>query len=376
MTKYNFSCQEDSILIKDALDSLLKLVFGSANKEKLAFYKRVLGYKIKSINVYSQGTNNEHVGNGVCGEVITNDKDGTVDVYLIGYKYASPEQYEQIKETAAHELCHVLANVLPSLENNKPIVKNNIMYVNNHGRVKAINTLNNKIPNGFEANIGVMFNETMMDIISVMTTKQFNTYNPDVFVNDVFKKRYTAWTENGGNASAYSCFSSLTRLAIAAFSNVGRINYGEQVNDGKGVFDLTCNMKNGTERKANDFLYGILFNPVHIQREFDKYMGDGQYQKFCEFTDIWFVEQASLHYHKSREEIQHNVKKYMRYLQTFLNRKLSDYRKKGMLDQAEEIRIINNFNKIWNDMQHEFNAYFTSQEMLNIYNRTNVMQNS
>lgn len=376
MIKYDFACPEDAMLIRDALDALLKLVFGSANKEKLDFYKRVLKYKIKSITVYPQGTNNEYVSGGGGGQVVTNDKDGTSDVYLIGYKYARPEQYEQIKETAAHELCHVLANILPNLENNKPTVQNNIMYVNRQGRIKAVNMLNGKAKDSLDENIGVMFNETMMDIISVMTTKKFNTSNSDVFVNDVFSKRHTSWAEKGDNQSVYTCFTSLTRLAIAAFSNVGRINYGEMVNDGKGIFDSTCTMKNGTKRKANDFLYGILFNPVRIQREFDKYMGVGEYQKFCNSVDIWFVEQAMLGYHKTRDEIQQNLKKYMRYLRTFFNRKMSDYKTKGMLDQAEKIRIVNKFNEIWYDIQHEFDTYFTIEEQFGMYNKINYTRDS
>jgi hypothetical protein len=69
---------------------------------------------------------------------------------------------------------------------------------------------------------------------------------------------------------------------------VGFINYQDVVNSGASMIDVGTKMNNGETYKENDFLYGIVFEPLHIETEFDKFMGAGEYRKHCELLDRIF----------------------------------------------------------------------------------------
>jgi len=44
----------------------------------------------------------------------------------------------------------------------------------------------------------------------------------------------------------------------------------------------------------------------------------------------------------------------------FLNQKISDYQKRGLLTLEEANKIVGNYNRIWNSMQKE---YFSTKEI-------------
>lgn len=50
----------------------------------------------------------------------------------------------------------------------------------------------------------------------------------------------------------------------------------------------------------------------------------------------------------------------MNILSDFLNQKISDYQKRGLLTLEEANKIVGNYNRIWNSMQKE---YFSTKEI-------------
>ena len=365
MTQYNYSCPEDKILIENAINALLKVVFGSANKDTIKEVKEDLSLQIRSINVYPQGTINEFVTERIDGCMMRND-DYYIDVYMRGYKGALPKDFEHIKEVASHELCHVLSFILPY---SSVMQVGDVYYDVYQGTVQT--TVYSKV-GPIRNSYGLMFNETMMDTIATLAVKNFDTSLADVFTNDVFKKRHGVFMDKDGR-SGYTGFTSLTRLAIAAFSNAGRLNYGELVNDGKGIFSLRHTMKDGTELFANDFLYGILFNPLHIKTQFDKYMGEGKYIEFCRFIDAWYYSILNKTKPLTLETLRSIITRYTKYLTEFLDKKLADYSKRGYIDSGEFIRIKKNFYAISSDVKDEYIKSYESEAFhLNSANPNNV----
>lgn len=105
-------------------------------------------------------------------------------------------------------------------------------------------------------------------------------------------------------------------------------------------------------------LIGIVYDPLHIEEEFDKFMGNGYYRTFCEYLDRLFILSLS-----NQKLPGYEVKVVMNILPDFINKKINYYRSNSLMDLETANQIVNNFNRIWNSMQVEYDAYF-SQEIL------------
>ena len=107
-----------------------------------------------------------------------------------------------------------------------------------------------------------------------------------------------------------------------------------------------------------------MFDPLHIEQEFDKYMGDDAYRTVCQFLDGMFLE-----YQRTKKISPDSVKLIMNLLPDFCNKKMSDYEKRGAISEEERIAMVGNFNKIWNSMQSEYGSYFSKKDIDDIYDR-------
>lgn len=123
-------------------------------------------------------------------------------------------------------------------------------------------------------------------------------------------------------------------------------------------------MQNGSQYKANDFLYGMLFDPLHVNEEFDKFMGKESWRTFSEWQDRLFIDCLLGQTIPSED-----VKQIMNILPDFLNKKMNCYLSHGLIDQAGANAIIGNFNRIWNSMQREYGVYFSQREINKIGKR-------
>ena len=279
---------------------------------------------------------------------------------MLGYSRSHPTQHSFIKHEGTHELCHAFANILPKIFSKNPegIIKKGIKCKNHMGMIKESNPSNNELVG--QHYYGKMFNETMMDIITSMSINTFDSTS-QTSVDNVL---YTSQEQWGNSKTSYSIFTSITRLTIAAFSNNGFINYQNIVNTGYGIFDATTLMYNGETLKANDFLYGILFDQLHIEHEFDRFMGEGSYRIFCEYLDRLFIKCL-----ENQEIPSEEVKLIMNILPDFINRKINYYKQHGLLDKKGANKIIGNFNHIWNSMQTEYRSFFSQNDINEIARR-------
>lgn len=207
-----------------------------------------------------------------------------------------------------------------------------------------------------------MFNETMMDIITSISINSFASQSHTT-ADDILKKPYTEW---GNSITGYSIFTSITRLTIAAFANNGLINYQNIIDSGRGILDVTTKMADGKLHFANDFLYGIIYDPLHIEQEFDKIMGSDYYRTFCEYLDRLFLNCLQ----KGKIPSKH-IKMIMNTLPDFLNKRMKYYIQNGIINQREANTIVANFNQIWNAMQKEYQSFFSQRDINEIAKRAN-----
>jgi len=119
--------------------------------------------------------------------------------------------------------------------------------------------------------------------------------------------------------------------------------------------------------KQTIFLYGIVFDPLHTDQEYDRFMGPGSYRVFCEYLDRLF-----LAFVKSQQIPPEEVKSIMNILPDFLNRKISYYLQHGIIERDGADQIVGNFNRIWNSMQIEYRSFFSQNDIDGIAKRAGI----
>lgn len=367
MTKYYYTCEKDKKLIEKSFDNIANIIFGKNNRDRMKPFEKYWEERVSNVNVFPQGTLTDklnHTTPGICWYDVEAKK---IVIEMLGYSGANNSIFAWIKHEGAHEICHSFAWLLPQFKSNHNIgiVKKNILCENFAGMIRESNPSTGELVE--QHYYGKMFNETMTDIISSMSINYFDTTENPKTINDILHYNYN---DLGNTKTGYTIFTSLTRLAIAAFSNVPNPDYDSIVKNGYGIFNATTKFKNGETHMVNDFLYGIVFDQLHIEEEFDKYMGDGCYRIFCEYLDRLFL--ACL---KNQQIPSKNVKIVMNILPDFINKKMSYYRKNNIIDFNATNQIVGNFNRIWNSMQKEYGAYFSKNDINDIAKRAGMKIN-
>lgn len=360
MTKYYYTCKEDEELITKSFNNIAFLIFGKQNKDKINKFYSYFEKKVSQINIYPQGTTTKYLNNSSPG-ICRADNDGNIIIEMLGYNRSSRAQHSWIKHEGTHEFCHSFVDLLPQImsKNQNGITKGGILYKNHMGLIRESNAKTGELVG--QHYYGKMYNETMMDIMTSMAINCFDSNGRGASIDKILKTNYNNW---GNEITGYSIFTSITRLTIAAFSNNGFINYQNLFDNGVGIFDGNTKMKNGETYKINDFLYGIVFDPLHIEKEFDKFMGEGYYREFCKYLDRLFYFSLTKQQLPSDE-----VKMVMNILPDFINKKINYYRQNGIISLEGANMIISNFNQIWNEMQKEYGSYFTKQDIEDIAKR-------
>lgn len=105
-------------------------------------------------------------------------------------------------------------------------------------------------------------------------------------------------------------------------------------------------------------------DPMHIEREFDRFMGRGCFRIFSKSLDTLFQK-----YIRTQEIPPSEIKKIMKVLPDFLNKKCDYSLQNEIYTQGEKNRIVFNFNRIWNSLQSEYQSYFSAEDINNIARR-------
>lgn len=233
MTKYSCATNQDQTLVDNSLLWLSWLIFGK-NSPSTETLKKLFALQVESISVYPQGTRTTKINNQTPGCSWIDDKN-QIHIEMLGYKNSNNSQHKFIKHESVHEHAHAFADLLPyCLQNNQHqngITQNGTLLQNRAGMIRTSNPRTGQLVG--QHFYGKMSNETLMDIITSMA---INSFDPNsrggATADEILQIKYTHW----GNAqTGYSIFTSLTRLAIAAFSNNGFISYQQLINSGIGI---------------------------------------------------------------------------------------------------------------------------------------------
>lgn len=370
--KKHYKSNEDKRLIEKSYNNILQIIFGEKQPKRKKGFTDFFEDNVKEVNVYPRGTTTSYINDHVPGICRLDTTDNKLIIDMLGYTNSNRydrSQQEWIKHEGTHEFCHSFADLLPQYFSNHKdgIIKEGtlrqgnkikIFRQNHMGMIKETDLSGNPVGQRY---YGKMFNETMMDIVTSMAINAFDSPGNIRTPNDILEKPINQW----GNAeTSYGIFTSITRLAIAAFSNTSFSDYQSVINSGYGIFDTNVTMKNGEKYKTNDFLYGILFDPLHLEEQFDKFAGNDEYRRFCEPLDRMFLQNL-----EKRKVPSEHVKYIMNVLADIINKRMKYYLEKGIIEASESNKIISNFNNIWNSMQTEYKAFFSSDDINQIRKR-------
>ena len=355
----------DSDLFRMAYDNSLDLICVGNENLKNKIEKRV---EEKLQKVYITSNPNGKVNHLIPGTTNTvlnpeavqkSEKDiiESSSIYIFDSKnYRDFNSKRVLVHTESHELFHMFSSLIPGLmkDNKNVLIENGLKYYNTLGYYASFDGFN-------QLYYGEMFCETLTDMLSAIAV---NTYNPmfknEVCANDVLRKNYSNWKSN---VSGYTFFTSLTRLAIAAFSNDPNSDFDDMIKNKKNIFFGRMKGRNGQILMKNDMLYGYIADPLHTKREFEKVLGEGMYDKFNLVIDSAF--NSALEKQVMDAKV---IKNYLKILPTFLNKKIDMYEKKGIFNKEDSIKIINNFNRVWNEVKKEYGIYFSQEDIYDFYN--------
>ena len=368
MTKYSYSNNIDKNICDRAFYYNAWLLFGK-NNTKVNTFKQHFEETVKQINILPYDSNGKYITPikpGIC-KTISNDNE--LEIEAAGTKNAPLDRYYWILHEIVHEYCHAFAHMASRIFTNYPQGK--IINDVEIGRIKCENSMGliaEKNPNtgdliGYHY-YGDMFRETMMDMITSIGLVAYESQysKKGVTADTIFISHHDEWHVS---KTGYALFTSITRLLITAFSNSGYVNYQDLINQGKSIFNVEVIMRNGENLKANDFIYGIMCDPLHIQDSFDKYLGEDAYRLFAKLLDRNFIQYKQTEL--LPQTFTEDLKVIMKYIANFLNVKLSDYIDKGLLTVKDKNKIVDNFNVIWNSMLSEYKTYFSQEEYDEIY---------
>ena len=262
MFKFKYACERDKEMFMFSLDGILNILFGRDNLEKKKSFKEYWKSNISAVNIFPQETDELDESNSIYDN-------GCYCINLFGYKNSVKEEHEAIHYYFIHEICNSISQILPKYNKNKG-------YKDLKGNVKRpfMGAIYEESNNGEKTIYGSLFNVASIDMITSMSKKANNGEK----IDDIFN---TPYNNEDMEINSYQLFTSLTQLAIAAFSNNPCVNYDYAFKTSKELLNAKSYVSNEEKLWANDFLYGILYDPTHIERVFDRYMGEGQYKKLC-----------------------------------------------------------------------------------------------
>lgn len=368
MTVVTTKDPRDISAINKAKEFNTRLLFGDKNPQHSQEFLEQLETKLLSVDVIAANESTLNVNNctpGSCQPL----PNGESRITMRGFKNCSYTNYQFTIHEFIHEYWHAMLNAGSFITGDSKYSRNHIgqdgkLYkkVNGDGVVQIIDPATKAIKKEY----GLMFLETSADIFTTLSLMAFEPMFPreGVNVDTVFEKHFNEW---GDSPTGYSVFTTLTRLLIAAFSNNGYISYQDLVNDGYSVFHSKVTQTNGTVAYLNDYLHGIVSDPLHIEKNYDKFMGNGSYEQLCTLMDTVFREYSSTRRFSPKMRLQ--IKKYIITVADFLNKKLNWKLQHGVIDLGTKNAIVSNFNKIWNTIAHEYGFNITPTDLNEINKR-------
>lgn len=369
MTKLYTACQRDTLVYNQVKSYNISLLVGQNKPLKAQEVMNDLERSIPMVTIrdYNQVSPNiSHRQPGMCDP----KGPGVCNIEMYGFSHRPQNEHEFTIKEFAHELWHAMVEMCNHKKYKERQQNGQQSYYKKREKDGSISTYVPYFGGMYKKNsksrtpdvyFGRMFYETTTDILTMSSFAAFSQLDRQrgLNVDKVFQKNYKSWQKD--SETAYSVFSSLTRLLIAAFSNNGDAYFDRTALAGSSIINATTTTKTGYTFKSNTFLYNFVNDPMAIMKEFDSYMGEGSYEELATIMDEFFAK--VIDNGEKIEKYKQAIKEYMIYVSHFLNAKMADYANNNKMPASERDKIISNYNRIWNSLQNEYLTFFTQAEI-------------
>ena len=163
-------------------------------------------------------------------------------------------------------------------------------------------------------------------------------------------------------------FNSIVRLLVLAMNNEFNKSYSNINN----IIDTKINLMTNKgylyqSVPVNDFLYGLIYDGLYTEKQFDKYSNNGTYKLLCEKLDDLF------------NDVMNNdklldttiVKSIIIKIAAMFNNKMYYLEHYKVIDKETKKRLIHDFNIVFKQNIREYKLEFTNEDLLSINDLVN-----
>lgn len=346
--------EDDMKILNKALDYNVRFRVGRNSQATKSLNNKFME-KMTQIRSIKPGENGEYIGGNTGGAFFSKMNGGNKEYYIEYFSTMGKtnQQKKDCLEVAVHEVSHAYSTFMPMIyrsPNSKIRICNNMYKNGTSGRIEKY-SLDGRLIKEY----GKMAIETTNDIITYAMMAKFEPGYATEDVDTILKVNYKAY--GGRDISAYTFLTSLTKMMLGAFANA-KTSYERILDKNLGIADIPYINQKGKRMQANDFLYGMLCDPIHIQMEYDKIMGDGKYEELSDILDSLY--EAHM---QNRRLDPAKVKRVMTVVPEFANKKFRIGIANGTYIPEDKSGLVGDFNSLWNSMQRQYETYFSKQEI-------------
>lgn len=334
----------DIELIEKGINYNVWLMCGD-NIEQQKELKNIFVGKCTKLNIIGQKDKHSILSSGTLGYCCADENQNYI-IEMYGYKDSTIEEQKKLTHESVHEFCHAMQHIM--CDNSKFYDYNGCRYYVHGGTI-----VEEKLKEKKFSSYGVMFCETITDLLTSIAIA-YNENNHRLNADQILTHNYRNIAKYGLILDGYSIYTSIARLAIAAFNNGINYSYDSILKSGQSIITAKVTDRLGNIKPLNDMLYGIMFDSRYIEDCYDKYMGNNSYYELCSKLDTML---------KRKQSNPFIIKEVMQSLAVFHNKKNQDLFTSGAITQDELIESTSFFNNIFNQMQNEFNAYFFQTDL-------------
>lgn len=203
---------------------------------------------------------------------------------------------------------------------------------------------------------GTFFNECGADLICEMamtTSIECRETNPQIkSADDII------YTNNRYQKTDYDSLSTIARLMVVAMdNNFSNQSYDKMMHSDSGLIDRQLEMINQETGETidivptNDYLYAMAGHGKHLEKQFDKYSGDGSYREMCTFLD---GEIKALQAGENHNVDKNKLKEQLLRMADMVNNKMYILQSNNCISQEQKDAFIGRFNLVFNQALQEY----------------------
>ena len=207
---------------------------------------------------------------------------------------------------------------------------------------------------------GESFNEIGLILITNICLLKKHNNNEIKCIDDLLFN--SNWLYNANQ------FNTIIRLLVFAMNN----EFNRPYSSINHIIDTKINLRTNKGYlyqtvPINDFLYGLIYDGLYTEKQFDKYSSSGTYKLLCEQLDDLFNNVIN------NDKLIDNtiIKEQIIVIAAMFNNKMYYLNHYNVITKENKKRLIHDFNIIFKQAIKEYKLEFTNEDLLKINDNVN-----